>query len=209
MRVAILLLLLGQAWPAAAQKAPVRRTLEQFGYRHLVVMFGKDSVDVLVQSRKGEEQLKKPLLLWLQGSLPTPLVLVDSLGPLRVFPFATRTGADSLVAHCHLAIIGKPGIPLVADLAELDDNGSFVDKKTRTPPLAYCQRNYVDYYVRRNTAVLHYLKKQPWVAADNVTVGGHSAGTTIAAHLAAVPGLVTRAVYLSGNPPGPHVVHHC
>ena len=193
---------LGLQVPAAAQKAPAGRTLEAFGYRHLVVMFGQDSVDVLVQSKPGEERVRKPLLLWCQGSLPTPLVLVDSLGPLRVFPFVTRTGADSLVARCHLVIIGKPGIPLVADLRELDDNGSFVNKTTRVPPLAYCQRNYVDYYVRRNTAVLRHLKKQPWVDAGNLTVGGHSAGTTITAHLAAVPGLVTRAVYLSGNPLG-------
>ena len=198
----LLVLLLGMERPATAQVLPGRRTPEEFGYRHLVVLFGKDSVDVLVQSKKGEEKLRKPLLLWCQGSLPTPLVLVDSLGPFRVFPFATRLGADSLVAGCHLAIIGKPGIPLIADLKELDANGSFVDKKTHIPPLAYCQRNYVDYYVRRNTAVLRYFKKQPWVESCNVTVGGHSAGTTITAHLAAVPGLVNRAVYLSGNPLG-------
>ena len=50
-------------------------------------MFGHDSVDVLVQSKKGEERVRKPLVLY------------DSLGSLRVFPLATRAGADSLVAH--------------------------------------------------------------------------------------------------------------
>jgi len=196
------LVLLG--FDAAAQTAarPARRTPEEFGYRHLVVMFGRDRVDVLVQSKKGEEQVRKPLLLWCQGSLPQPLILVDSLGPLRVFPFVTRAGADSLVARCHLAIVGKPGMPLVANLKVLDSNESFVDKITHTPPLYYCQRNYLDYYVRRNKAVLRHLKKQPWVDASNVTVGGHSTGTIVTAHLAAVPGLVTRAVYLSGNPLG-------
>ena len=85
---------------AAAPAAPARRSPAEFGYRHLVVMFGHDSVDVLVQPKKGEERVRKPLLLWCQGSLPRPLVLYDSLGPLRVFPFAIRAGADSLVAHC-------------------------------------------------------------------------------------------------------------
>jgi len=33
-------------------------------------------------------------------------------------------------------------------------------------------------------------------------VGGHSEGSSIAAYLAAVPGLVSRAVYLSGSPLG-------
>ena len=62
-------------------------------------MFGHDSVDVLVQLKKGKERVRKPLLLWCQGSLPRPLVLYDSLNPLRVFPFATQAGAESLVAH--------------------------------------------------------------------------------------------------------------
>lgn len=198
----ILLLLLGLPALAWAQTRPTRRTPGEFGYRHLVVMFGKDSVDVLVQSKKGEERVKKPLLLWCQGSLPQPLILLDSLGPLRVFPFATQAGADSLAARCHLAIIGKPAMPLIASLKDLDSNDSYVDKITHTPPLYYCQRNYLDYYVRRNQAVLRYLKKQPWVDAANVTVGGHSTGTIVTAHLAAVPGLLTRAVYLSGNPLG-------
>ena len=198
----ILMVLVGLGSKVTAQQLPARCMPEEFGYRHLVMMFGRDSVDVLIQSKKGEEQVRKPLLLWVQGSLPRPLVLYDSLGPLRVFPFATRPGADSLAATCHLAIIGKPGIPLTGNLKDLDDNAGFVDKTTHMPPAFYSEHNYLDYYVRRNTAVLRYLKKQPWVEWDKVTVGGYSEGTTITAHLAVVPGLVSRAVYLSGNPLG-------
>ena len=73
--------------PLLAAAPSARRSPAEFGYRHLVVMFGHDSVDVLVQSKKGEERVRKPLLLY------------DSLGSLRVFPLATRAGADSLVAH--------------------------------------------------------------------------------------------------------------
>ena len=191
-------LVLGFDVPVAAQTLPVRRTPEAFGYRHLVVLFGKDSVDVLVQSKPGEEQVKKPLLLWCQGSLPRPLVLYDSIGPLRVFPFATRAGADSLAAFCHLAIIGKPGIPLTGNLQDLVD-ASFVDKTTRLSPAYFCQRDYLGYYVRRNEAVVRYLKKQPWVDKTRVVVGGHSEGSSVAAHLAAVPHLLSRPVYLSGS----------
>ena len=186
--------------PAAAQ-IPASRPLEDFGYRHLVVPFGKETVDLLVQSKKGEEQLKKPLLLWCQGSLPRPLVLYNEGGPLRVFPFATRAGADSLVARCHLVVIGKPGIPLAGDLKDQVD-ASYIDKTTRHPPAYFCQRDYLDYYVRRNEAVLRYLKKQPWVDANRVVVGGPSEGSSVAAHLGAVPGLASRVVYLSGSPLG-------
>jgi dienelactone hydrolase len=195
----LLVLLLGMERPATAQVLTGRRTPEEFGYRHLVVVFGKDSVDVLVQSKKGEEKLRKPLLLWCQGSLPTPLILVDKGGPYRVFPFISPAGADSLAATCHLAIIGKPGIALVADVEGQNPNRMFAEGP---PPAAYCQRNHLGYYVRRNEAVLRYLKKQPWVDAHRVVVGGHSEGSAVVAHLAAVPGLVSRAVYLSGSPLG-------
>ena len=81
-----------------------------------MLLFGKDSVDVLLQSKKGEAKLRKPLLLWCQGSLPTPLILVEKGGPYRVFPFISPAGADLLAATGHLVIIGKPGIALVADV---------------------------------------------------------------------------------------------
>lgn len=181
-----------------AQAQGARRTPEEFGYRHLVVLFGRDSVDVLVQSPKGEEQTKKPLLLWCQGSLPRPLILYDERGAFGGLPFLS----EGQRPDCHIALIGKPGIPLVADARTLDPGYNFVDKKTHTPPRYYCQRNYLEYYVRRNEAVVRYLKKQPWVDRARVVAGGHSEGSGVVARLAAVPGLVSRAVYLSGSPLG-------
>ena len=47
----LLLLFLALARPASAQTRPALRTPEEFGYRHMVVMFGKDSVDGLVLPR--------------------------------------------------------------------------------------------------------------------------------------------------------------
>lgn len=190
-----LLLLLGLKVPVFAQKGPARRGPGEFGYRHVVVLFGRDSVDVLLLSQPGQEAVRKPLLLWVQGSLPMPLVLYDQRGAYPVFPFRPKKVLES----CHLAIISKPGIPLTADVTGRNPNEMF--GQTQPPPY-YCARNYLDYYVRRDQAVLRYFKKQAWVDAKKVVVGGHSEGTTVVAHLAAVPGLVSRAVYLSGNPLG-------
>ncbi len=180
---------------AAAQLPGAPPAPETFGYRHLVVLFGRDSVDVLVLSQKGEEAVRKPLLLWAQGSLPTPLILYDQRGPYPVFPFHPK----EVLRTCHLAIIGKPGIALVANVAGQNPNRMFGEG---TPPAYYSQRNYLEYYVKRNTAVLRYLKKQPWVDAARVVAGGHSEGSSVVARLAAVPGLVSRAVYLGGSPLG-------
>jgi len=168
------------------------------GFRRLVVMVGRDSVEVLVQSPQGQEQARKPVLLWVQGSLPRPLIMYDERGAYGVFPFLKQTAR----LDCHVVVISKPGIPLVADIRALDGSKSFVNSTTHTPPAYYCQRNYLDYYVRRDEAVLRFLKKQPWVNATHVVAAGHSEGSTVVAHLAAVPGLLSRAVYLSGNPLG-------
>jgi dienelactone hydrolase len=193
----LFLLLLGAlSRPAAAQTTPAApRPPEAFGYRRLVVMFGRDSVQVLLLSKPGEDTRKKPLLLWEQGSIPTPLVLYDEHGPYTPFGFHPKKVLES----CHIAIISKPGIPLTFDVTNQDPNRIF---RERQPPAYYCARNYLDYCVRRDEAVLRYLKKQPWVEASRVVIGGHSQGTSVVAHLAAVPGLVSRAVYLSGNPLG-------
>ncbi|WP_375419328.1 alpha/beta hydrolase family protein [uncultured Hymenobacter sp.] len=192
-------LVLGQTpAPPAATRPAAPKTPADFGFRHLVVLFGRDSVDVLVQSPPGQEETRKPLLLWVQGSQPRPLIMLDEGRPYGVFAFLTKEARPD----CHIVVIGKPGIPLVADVKVLDASKMFIDKITHTPPPFYCQRNYLEYYVRRNTAVLRYLKRQPWVDKASVTVVGHSEGSTVAAHLAAVPGLVSRAAYLSGNPLG-------
>ena len=191
----ISLLLAGLGSPIFAQQLSATRPPEAFGYRRLLVMFGRDSVQVLLMSKKGEEQMKKPLLLWEQGSLPIPLVLYDQQGAYPVFPFHPKKVLES----CHIAIISKPGLPLTADVTGQNPNVIFGQ---RQPPTYYCARNYLDYYVRRDEAVLRFLKKQLWVEASRVVIGGHSQGTAVVAHLAAVPGLVSRAVYLSGNPLG-------
>ena len=196
MRLLVLLfVLLWQPVAVAAQPKPTTRTAEEFGYRHQVVMFGRDSVNVLLLSEPGEEQRKKPLLLWVQGSLPMPLVLYDQRGAYPVFPFRPK----AVLKTCHLAIISKPGIPLTADVTGRNPNEMFGQAQ---PPACYCARNYLDYYVRRDQVVLKFLKKQPWVDKEQVVVAGHSEGSAVVAHLAAVPGLVSRAVYLSGNPLG-------
>ena len=152
--------------PAVAQTAPYPRTPAEFGYRHLVVMYGRDSVNVLVLSQPGEEKQKKPLLFWVQGSLPTPLVLYDRGGAFPVFPFHPK----AVLKNCHLVVVGKPGIPLTADVEGRDPNQMFAQT---APPPYYCDRNYLDYFVRRDVAVLRYLKKQPWVDKTHVVAAGH------------------------------------
>ncbi|WP_460584320.1 alpha/beta hydrolase family protein [Hymenobacter arcticus] len=193
-RFLFLLLVLASTLAACAQP----KTPADFGYRHLTMRYQRDTVDMLVLSKKGEELTRKPVLLFVQGSLPSPIIKYNKDGAYGVFPFEV----DGYLADYHLLIISKPGVPLVADVKTLTPRYEYNDPKTGQLPAAYCQRNYLEYYVARDAAVLRYLAHQPWVEAKNITAMGHSEGSTVVARLARRPGPLSRVVYLSGSPLG-------
>ncbi|AYA35821.1 hypothetical protein D3Y59_01420 [Hymenobacter oligotrophus] len=178
--------------------APFAKTPADFGYRHLRCAFGRDTVDVLVMSKPGEEQQRKPVLLVVQGSLPRPLIVPHANGAYNWFGFTPKLYTDAY----HLVIIGKPGIPVLAEQTELQRNLSYFEPKTQAPPAAYCQRNYLDYYVARNNTVLKYLAKQPWADRRRIVAAGHSEGSNVVAKMAATSRQLTHVIYLSGNPLG-------
>jgi len=172
---------------------------EDFGFRHLKMRYQKDTVDVLILSKKGEEQKVKPVFLFLQGSLPTPLVILGENGrPYRVFPFK----ADSMLDDYHLAIISKPGVPLVMEKVKLQPNYTYLDLVTKAFPKKFIINDNLDYYVERDAVVIKYLKKQKWVAKNRFVIAGHSAGSAIAAKLAMVSKNVTHLIYSGGDPMG-------
>jgi len=170
---------------------------EDFGFRHLQIVYKGDKVDILIKSKKGEELQPKPLFLFCQGSLPQPLIKYDEHGVYGVFPFNT----DSLTIDYHLAIISKPSIPLIGEKKYLGQNFTFIDS-AGSYPKKYSERNLLGYYVKRDIEVLKYLQKQPWVSKNQLVVAGHSEGSTIAAKLASAYPKVTDLIYSGGNPMG-------
>jgi hypothetical protein len=60
---------------------------EDFGYRHMTFGYKKTIVDVLIQSKKGEENIKKPLFFFCQGSMPQPLLKFKNTVSYGTFPF--------------------------------------------------------------------------------------------------------------------------
>lgn len=176
-------------------------TPEIFGFRHLQTVYKGDTVDILIKSKKGEEFKKKPLLLFCQGSLPIPLIVKygerDKQGIYHVFVF----NPDSLSNEYHLAIIGKPYIPLVVEQKLLRSDMTFTDTSGEFPK-RYIERNLLDYYADRDIFVIKYLQKQNWVSNKNLVVAGHSEGSTIAAKLAMKFPRVSKLIYSGGNPLG-------
>ncbi len=174
------------------------KTAEDYGYRHFSTLFERDLVTLLIKSKTGEENIKKPIFLFFQGSLAQPLIKTESNVAYPVFPFDT----DSLSIDYHLVIISKPFIPLILEVNKLSSNYVYLDSTTGKIPSDYIKRNLPDYYVDRNIAVINFLNKQDFVDKSKLVVAGHSEGSTIAAMLAVKSKKVTHLIYASGNPLG-------
>ncbi len=174
---------------------------EDYGFRHLQTIYKGDTVDILIKSKKGDEQKKKPLFLFCQGSLPIPLIIKynenGKKGIYNVFVF----NPDSLANDYHLAIINKPSIPLLADQKSLGTDLTYSDSSGKYPR-KYIERNLLDYYVDRDISVIKYLQTQSWISDNKLVVAGHSEGSTIAAKLAYSFSKVTQLIYSGGNPCG-------
>src|SRR4051812_3370533 len=97
-------------------------TPQDLGFRHTIIVYEKDSVDVLIYSKRGDELKQKPLFFFCQGSMPQPLIRYDSIGPFAVFPF----NPDRLAERYHLILAGKPGTPLTAAQNELGPNFTYL-----------------------------------------------------------------------------------
>ena len=174
-----------------------QKTPEDFGYKYIRLDYKKTKVDVLIQSKKGEENTKKPLFFFCQGSMPQPLLKYDETGLYSTFPF----DANDFLDEFHVVIVGKPGVPLISDVKDLKNNYQYLVDDDSVPR-TYSDNNYLDYYVKRNNFVIDKLLKEKWISNSKLVVAGHSEGSTIAAKLATKNKKVTHLIYSGGNPYG-------
>ena len=116
------------------------KTPEEFGFRYVVFKYRADSINILIKSKKGEENIPKPLFFFCQRSLSLPLIIYLEEGVYSTFPFNT----DSLSIKYHLVIVSKPGIPLIADAKSLKSDFTYIDG-TGIFPKEYTNRNLLSY----------------------------------------------------------------
>jgi len=173
------------------------KTPQEFGFRHIIFKYQTDKVDILIKSKKGEENIRKPLFFFCQGSLPMPLIKYHEKDIYGVFPF----NPDSLSVKYHLVIVSKPYIPVIADYTTLSPSFNYIDSSGKFPK-GYSDRNLLSYYVPRNIEILKFLQKQKWVATTQLVVAGHSEGSTVAAKMAVEFKKITHLIYAGGNPMG-------
>ena len=173
-----------------------------YGFRHYQILFKGDSVDILVKSRAGQENTKKPLLFFCQGSLPIPLMIKYKKGDqdeiANVFPFINL---ENILNDYHLAIVGKPAVPLIVDEQFLDEDMSLSNNNINFLK-KYTERNLLSFYTARNIKVINFLKTLPFISSEEIVLAGHSEGSTIAAKMASIDSDITALIYSGGNPLG-------
>jgi pimeloyl-ACP methyl ester carboxylesterase len=150
-------------------------------------------IHFMVAGSQADLQKKKPLLLFLQGSLPRPLFLQDSTGTWALNMFAP----EPYINEYHIVTVSKPGLLPLVD--SLDSDLLVRDPKTGKFPAEYTSNNHLDYYVRTRQKVVDYLLEQPFIDPSRVVICGGSEGFRVGAALAAASPVYTHVILFSDS----------
>jgi dienelactone hydrolase len=131
----------------------------------------KDTI-TFFYSQSSKNQTKKPTIIFLQGSLPIPVILENNGKKDVAFPFDYTKLIDSV----NLVIIKRKGTLLSASYDSLPNI-------KLNPSKEYIKHNNLYYRVKQAQLVLNYLGKQKWVNKKKIFMVGHSEGYRVAAYL--------------------------
>lgn len=148
-----------------------------------VVSYAIHTPDDTIEYIKIGPDTAKPTILFLQGSLPAPLIFDIGSFKQANLPFdALRLGKEYNVVE-----IAMPRTPVFAALDHLDPDLNYVPDtaKRNVFSAAYLQANYLGNYVARADRVIADLMERSWVKKDDLILIGHSQGAKVAAVVAA------------------------
>ena len=171
---------------------------ENAGFSAFALPSSVDSIRLIVADTSAALRKRKPVFLFIQGSLPTPLLLHNGEVAYSPFPFDIKPYQNDY----HFVVVSKPGLPVLSHLSVLNQQYCYLDPVTKRPPKTYLEQNYLDAYVQQHQQVVDWLRQQKWVDASKIVVCGGSQGARVAAHLAAAEPAITHLIYYSGNPNG-------
>ncbi|MDR1348877.1 MAG: alpha/beta hydrolase [Prevotellaceae bacterium] len=143
---------------------------------------------------------KKPLLLFIQGSLPMPLI-VDNNGYLDANHFSIFN--KTVFNRFNVVEISQPNTPPVVNVENLNNQYAYV--KSKNPydyDKTYMKRNVVETYVERANEVIDCLIGENLVYSDSIYVYGHSQGAYVAARLASENETIKAIGFSSSSPFG-------
>jgi pimeloyl-ACP methyl ester carboxylesterase len=156
------------------------------------------ATDTIAYIKVGTDTLTaKPTILFLQGSLPAPLIF--DMGSFKQvnLPF----DAVALSERYNVVEIAMPRTPVTAGLEHLNADYDYVPD-TADPhaySLAYLNGNYLENYVDRAELVIADLLRKRWVMKDSLILIGHSQGAKVAAVVASENKQVSSVALLGFN----------
>ncbi|KFF07182.1 hypothetical protein B0A68_16340 [Flavobacterium reichenbachii] len=166
--------------------------ISQNGFSQVNIISKKDTISFLTTNV--DTKKAKPTILFLQGSLPKPIIFHDSTGAsVTAFPFEI----DTYLKRFNFVVIARHGIPIVGSYEK--DTGGYLDKNGKVPA-EYVKYDNLKYRTFQAKSVVDYLYKQKWVQKDSIFVIGHSEGYRVAAKLSENNRKIAKLVCMSANP---------
>ncbi len=145
MRISLLICLLLLSVLSFGQTQSEMEEIEKENfYRGFKLVEKGDTIRFFVVSKPGEEQIKKPLILYRQGSsLPIPIF---TRYPEGVSINAIPSQFPDFLNKYHIVVLAKPGVPLIFNASEVSN---YFDKvvNQRLASKNYIENNHLDYYV--------------------------------------------------------------
>ena len=171
------------------------------GYTHFQTTLKKDTIDFAVAET--DLTVKKPVLLFCQGSQPVPLFFDfpdQGIIPVTLNNFDVR----EMKKNYHVVVISMPKTPVTVGWDHLNKQYNYVldiaSEYSYDPE--FVKADYLENYVARANHVLKYLSKQKWVDNEQLVIAGHSQGSHVALGIAHLNKNVTQLGLFGFNPLG-------
>ena len=145
--------------------------------------------DTITFSQNTINENNKPTIVFVQGSLPIPLILKDNNDLWINFPFDHPKSNKAV----NLLIINRKGVPLISEYNDYE-------KFQNNPSKEYLENDNLYYRVFQVEEVLKYLKKQKWVDNNNIFLVGHSEGYRVVAKVAEKNPKIKKIACLAADP---------
>jgi len=170
-------------------------------YSHFQLTLKKDTIDFVVADTNFN--IKKPILLYCQGSQPVPLFF--EFPEQGIIPVSLNNfDVDEMKKNYHIVVISMPKTPVIVGLNHLNKSYNYVldTAKENSYSPDFIRADYLDNYVVRANYVLHFLSKQKWVDRNQLVITGHSQGSHVALEIACTNKKVTHLGLFGFNPLG-------
>lgn len=169
---------------------------------HFQILDSTENIDFIVVDPKLD--IRKPVMLWCQGSLPYPLYVNSKKGMWMIAGGISNFDLKNIKKYYHLVIVSMPKTPVIAEENQINDSywyfGNSKDKDE--PSEEFIKADYLENYTNRAIKVLKFLKKQDWVDSSRLIVAGHSQGSKVATKVASEYKPVSKLGVFGANPFG-------